>query len=1492
MSTLQPGSDEWDPGGSRLQEVTNQRIYDVVVAATSDDDDVAADSTIDSRTELDSHANMPVVGRHAMVLSESGKTISVKPYTPDYPPMELPLVDAAVQYDSPYDGKTYVLIVRDALRVPSMKNNLMPPFMMREAGIEVRDTPKIQVADPTQDDHAIVFPSTGFRIPLSLWGIFSYFPTSKPTKSTVLNCEDVYILSPTTWNPNSDAYAKNEESTIDWEGNVKPKKEWTSHIALEDVEDDMVLAATMVVSSVENKMLDDKFSCKCAYHQHTTNANVSDHGEMINGMMSGITAALDTAMLSDILEERANDGRSMMQLGSMNSDSGKILDQHHYDDTDEVASMMFSDDDEDDLEWEMNEEELDGIMISATCAAMAKGRKKGVTPTELSKMWRISLNDAKRTLQVTTQNVQRGEDNILARNYGTGDRMLRYKRIDSYFFMDTFFAKKKGGKSTRGHTCCQLFVTDKGFIHVVPMRRKGEVLQAVKQFVKEIGAPDALIVDMSGEQMSQDLKTFCNDIGSTLRALERGTQWSNKAELFIGIMKEAVRKDMRESDSPMVLWDYCIERRARINNLTAKDSFKLHGGNAHTATTGEEGDISSLCMYKWYDWCYFREQSASFPFNKEVLGRVLGPARGEGNEMSQWVLKANGRVVPRRSLRPLQTAEMYNPTEERKRTVFDECIRRKLGSSISLPPKPLPDDYEKYEDDDEAEMVTPNIEDAVDNAGKLINQQPAYDTLINAEVQLQVDGELKAAKVIQRTIDPSGNIIGTYDENPALNSIVYDVEFPGGQVKEYSANIIAENMYSQVDSEGFSTTLMKAIVDHRKDNAVAISKADMFVITKSGARRQRKTTKGWDLLIQWKDDSESWVKLADMKESHPIETAEFAVARGIEDEPAFRWWVPYTLRKRDVILSAVKSRIRKTRLKYGIEIPTTIEEAFELDRRNGNSFWRDALKKEMYNVGVAFEILDEGTAAPSGWHKVTGHIIWDVKMDFTRKARWVLDGHKTADPVGSKYAGVVSRDSVRIAFTYAALNNLDVCAADIRNAYLQAPSSRKDYIVCGPEFGLENVGRVALVHRALYGGKTAGRDFRNHLRSCMHFLRFKSCPADPDVWMRPAIKSDGNEYYEYVLLYTDDTIVVSENAEAVLRDSIGRYFELKKESIGPPKIYLGGHMRKVELTNGVQAWGFSSSQYVQAAVKNVETYLSTEEQQNIQWRLPGKAETPMQTSYRPELDVSPLLPPLQATYYQSLIGVLRWIVELGRVDICLEVSMMSSYLVSPREGHIQQLFHIFAYLKKYHNSEMVFDPTEPVTDMSKFERRDWASTEFGHLEEKEEMPPNMPQSRGTGFVVWAKIDADHAADTVTRRSRTGMLVYVNSALIYWSSKKQHSVESSSFGSEFVAMKQCCEYVRGLRYKLRMMGIPVVGPALIYGDNQSVLANATNPDSTLKKKSQSIAYHFVREGTARDEWRTAYVNTNDNEADLLTKQLPSGEKRKGFVRNILHHIFRT
>ena len=338
--------------------------------------------------------------------------------------------------------------------------------------------------------------------------------------------------------------------------------------------------------------------------------------------------------------------------------------------------------------------------------------------------------------------------------------------------------------------------------------------------------------------------------------------------------------------------------------------------------------------------------------------------------MAQWVLKANGNVVPRRSLWPLQTAEIYSDSEKKKNELFDKLIYERYGDSINvvLPNSNKPE-TERYEDEDEPAKPIPDIEETVDANGHALNQLAAYDRLLNAEVQLQHDDWVTTGKVKSRALGPDGNMDGKYDNN--------------GTVKEYGANIITESMLRQVDSEGFSLASMEGIVDFRCDELVAVLMEEKYIIMKMGQKWLRKTTAGWDLLVHWKDESESWVKLSDMKESHPVETAEFTKAKGIQGQLAFCWWVPYTLQKRDAIMAAVGARLQKTTHKYGVEIPKDVHHAWELDKRNGNTMWMDVLVKEMFNVGIAFKVLEEKQSAPPGWSKVTGHLVWDVKMDFT-----------------------------------------------------------------------------------------------------------------------------------------------------------------------------------------------------------------------------------------------------------------------------------------------------------------------------------------------------------------------------------------------------------------------------------------------------------------------------------------------------------------------------
>ena len=173
VSALQP-----DEPFDRGKKLRSNHLYHKIVASMEVDMGIDGQETRrESRMELDSHANMPVIGREALVVEQSGRTVEVSPFIPDYKPIKVEVVNAVVQYDSPLDGKEYMLVIQNALCVPSMNNNLIPPFIMRENGIVVNECAKIHCEDPTREDHAIVFKGYDFHIPLQLHGIFSYFIT-------------------------------------------------------------------------------------------------------------------------------------------------------------------------------------------------------------------------------------------------------------------------------------------------------------------------------------------------------------------------------------------------------------------------------------------------------------------------------------------------------------------------------------------------------------------------------------------------------------------------------------------------------------------------------------------------------------------------------------------------------------------------------------------------------------------------------------------------------------------------------------------------------------------------------------------------------------------------------------------------------------------------------------------------------------------------------------------------------------------------------------------------------------------------------------------------------------------------------------------------------------------------------------------------------------------------------------------------------------------
>ena len=197
------------------------------------------------------------------------------------------------------------------------------------------------------------------------------------------------------------------------------------------------------------------------------------------------------------------------------------------------------------------------------------------------------------------------------------------------------------------------------------------------------------------------------------------------------------------------------------------------------------------------------------------------------------------------------------------------------------------------------------------------------------------------------------------------------------------------------------------------------------------------------------------------------------------------------------------------------------------------------------------------------------------------------------------------------------------------------------------------------------------------------------------------------------------------------------------------------------------------------------------------------------------------------------------------------------------------VYHVFAYLNKH---KIVFDPTTvELANPNVFKKVDWSDI-YDVEDVKEELPPRMPEPRGMKCENVGFVDADHAGNKVTRQSHTGVLIFLQNALTVWYLKRQNTVEISTFGSEFVAMRIAKDMAIALRYKLRMFGIPIDGPADVFCDNQGVVKNMSLPESVLSKKHNAINYHAVQEAVAAGIMRVAKEDGETNLADLLTKSL--------------------
>ena len=1113
-----------------------------------------------------------------------------------------------------------------------------------------------------------------------------------------------------------------------------------------------------------------------------------------------------------------------------------------------------------------------------------KKRKGFVSAKELAKRWNIGLREAERTIEHTTQRaVHDFTHTQLGHRLLPSASQLRYRHLNTWFYIDIMYATNESILSNKYGL---VIVSPFRWSRFIPLTSRKQAWEGLKLTFSRNGVPTRVIADLAGELFdSKEMKLLCSQSGTYLTAVEKDVHEHNLAENEIRELKRIFRRTMRAKRVPPRLWDHCFEWCSLIRSATAHPLFRNRGEVPETIISGETLDISCLAEFPFYDWVWFLDPP-DWTMETKHLGRYLGPSFDVGSHMCHKVLKDTGKVRNRTSVIPVTAEELRDETIKKMMADFDESVSVKLGSKGKNDKVLLDDDANaKVEEPIVVETVEeeePNVEPYEDDQTPPMERREdddydheAFDKLIDAEVILPTNEGPQRGRVRRRKRDSAGNPIGHAHDDTVLDTRVYEVEFPDGSTSAYTANLITEHIFSQVDEEGRQFQVMSEIVDHRKNHR-AVTHADKFVI-KNGRSVLRRTTVGWDLCIRWKDGTSSWHPLSELKESNPVLVAEYAVTADIAQEPAFAWWVPHILRKRDRIIKAVKNRVVWHTHKYGVEVPRTVEHAIEIDRQNGNTVWQDAIRTEMKTVDDCFEYLPHGQPLPPGYLEIGCHLIFDVKMDLTRKARFVANGNETDTPAALTYCSNVQRESIRLGFLLAHLNDLDVLTADIQGAYLHGKCVEKIGFRCGIEFGNERHECFAIIVKGLYGLRSAGATWHRTFAAVMDDMGFEACKADRDVWMRAATKADGTEYYEYILVYTDDLLAISENPRKLL-ETIGEAYPLKKGSIVKPTILVGATIEEFSIPGEPRpCWAMGSQQYLKEAIRNVEKWLSERDSQ-----LKTKAQGPLPSNYSPELDVSPELDASDASYYASTIGVLRWIVELGRIDVCAEVSMLAGFIANPREGHLDAMMHLFAYLKTHDRSRLVMDSSIPELMETKANTEHWKDF-YGDVSEP--ISPNMPAPRGKPVVITMFCDANHANNKVNRRSRSGILIFVNRSPVSWYSKLQATVETSTFGSEFVALKLGVEMLRSLRYKLRMMGVPFDGPSQVICDNMSVVNNTTRPESTLNKKSLSIAYHYVRESVAMDILEVYYCKSGNNLADILTKSHP-GPVRQRLAQQIL------
>ena len=344
------------------------------------------------------------------------------------------------------------------------------------------------------------------------------------------------------------------------------------------------------------------------------------------------------------------------------------------------------------------------------------------------------------------------------------------------------------------------------------------------------------------------------------------------------------------------------------------------------------------------------------------------------------------------------------------------------------------------------------------------------------------------------------------------------------------------------------------------------------------------------------------------------------------------------------------------------------------------------------------------------------------------------------------------------------------------------------------------------------------------------------------------------DVWEYIAVYVDHLAIAAKDPKSICNQLTDKY-KFKLKGVGPIEVHLGcDFFRDQE-----NVLCFGPKRYIKKMLGVYEEMFKEK---------PQEASSPLEKNDHPELDESYVLTPEDQKNYQSMIGALQWVVSLGRFDIATAVMTMSRFRAEPRKGHLERLKRIYGYLRKYKYGAVRIRTNKPDYSDLKDVSYDWLYTTYGNV--KEAIPKDLPKALGKSVVLTTYVDANLHHDLVTGRSVTGILHLVNQTPVDWYTKRQATVETATYGSEFVAARIATDQIIDLRMTLQYLGVPVDTATYMFGDNQSVITSSTIPHSSLAKRHNALAYHRVREAIAGKIIKFFHIDGTTNPADILSK----------------------